>query len=69
LWYLKIYENTLKDQTHLFSVLLHEISHALGISHLNNQDSIMYTFNINNKIDLDQYDILAKQSLYDLPSQ
>jgi hypothetical protein len=59
-WYLKIDGNTPEEQVNLFSVLLHEIGHALGISHSNNQDSIMYPYN-DNKIELDRGDILAIQ--------
>jgi hypothetical protein len=61
-------DKTPKNQINLFNVLLYEIGHALGSSHSNDADSIMYAFYDDKKLESQADDILAMQSLYGTPS-
>ncbi len=55
-----IYEYT--DRADLERVLAHEFGHALGIGHVENPNSIMYSFNIGEGLDLTEEDQLALTS-------
>lgn len=52
-----IYEFT--DETELKRVLAHELGHALGIGHVENPDSIMYSYNIGESFTLTEEDVAA----------
>jgi hypothetical protein len=62
-WYPEIDGRTPENYINLFSVLLHEIRHVLGISHLNNADSILCVFCDDKKLQLQTDSVLAQQSL------
>lgn len=47
------------DQADLARVLAHEFGHALGIGHVENPDSIMYSFNIGEGLEPSEEDIAA----------
>lgn len=64
-FYYELNNRTGDDKVNLYKVLLHEIGHALGISHSLNQNAIMYAQYMNGyELDLDEDDVLAIQSLY-----
>ena len=48
-----------EDQADLARVLSHEFGHALGLDHVENPDSIMYSFNIGSGLDLSAEDVAA----------
>lgn len=52
---INIYE--FKNTEDLERVLVHEFGHALGLGHVENPDSIMYSFNIGEGLDLTEEDI------------
>jgi predicted Zn-dependent protease len=66
-WFPEMNDKTPENQINVFNVLLHEIEHALGLSHSNNAKSIMYAFYDDKKLELQADDILAIQSLYGSP--
>ncbi|XP_049816309.1 matrilysin-like [Schistocerca nitens] len=67
--YLEIDKNTPKHQTNLFEVLVHEISHSLGLQHSDVYGSMMYAYYNGSHLELSQDDIEAIQSLYGKVSQ
>lgn len=56
---INIFEFT--DMTELKRVLAHEFGHALGIRHVENPESIMYSYNIGSTVELSPEDIAALQ--------
>jgi len=57
---------TFEDRMELKRVLAHEFGHALGIGHLENAESIMYSYNIGNSLDLTDQDIAALKEVCEL---
>lgn len=66
-WSYSINKNVSVDQVSLFATLIHEIGHALGLSHSDVADSVMNAF-YSGKIELGNDDVLAIQNLYGKPS-
>jgi predicted Zn-dependent protease len=46
----------MKNVADLERVLTHEFGHALGLGHVENPDSIMYSFNIGEGLELSEED-------------
>lgn len=59
--------NSDRDKHNFYSVILHEIGHALGFEHSSNKDSIMYAFYNENLSTLNTDDIDAVQHAYGKP--
>ena len=53
-----------KDGTNLLAVLIHEIGHALGLSHSKDPTSVMHPAFVSAKLDLNVDDIEHVQILY-----
>lgn len=65
-WVLGTPEN--EDQIHLFTVILHESGHALGLDHTDNPDALMWPIYVGPR-GLHQDDIDGIQSLYGPPNE
>ncbi len=65
-WVLDIPEN--EDQIHLFTVVLHESGHALGLDHTDNPDALMWPIYVGVR-GLHQDDIDGIQALYGPPDE
>lgn len=63
-WTLKLRPNDDSQPIDLVSVAAHEIGHALGLPHLNNQDALMYTYYLKSHRFLHVDDIKAIRVLY-----
>jgi len=50
---------TFEDKDELTRVLVHELGHALGIGHVENPDSIMYSYSIGETLELSGEDLAA----------
>lgn len=50
---------TFEDKDELTRVLVHELGHALGIGHVENPDSIMYSYSIGETLTLSDEDLAA----------
>lgn len=50
---------TFEDKAELTRVLVHELGHALGIGHVENPDSIMYSYSIGETLTLSEEDLAA----------
>lgn len=65
-WSYTINSSIPSGQVSLFSTLVHEIGHTLGLSHSDVSDAVMYAF-YNGKSELNDDDILGIQNLYGKP--
>lgn len=65
-WSYSYDRNISLDQISLLATLTHEIGHALGLSHSDVVDSVMFAY-YNGKIELADDDILAIENLYGKP--
>lgn len=57
---------TFEDRMELERVLAHEFGHALGIGHLEDAGSIMYSYNIGNALTLTEQDVAALKEVCEL---
>lgn len=62
---IQIYEFT--DGVELRRVLAHEFGHALGMDHVENPESILYSFNIGTELELTPEDIAELRSVCRIP--
>ncbi|MGB4076146.1 MAG: matrixin family metalloprotease [Minisyncoccia bacterium] len=60
--------NEFKSRAELERVLTHEFGHALGIGHVENPESIMYSYNIGTDLVLSEEDIAALRGACELDS-
>jgi hypothetical protein len=68
-WYLGEPSDTPDGQTNLYTVLLHEIGHTLGVEHSANNKAVMYAYYKGDIFNLTQDDIWAIQYLYGIPER
>lgn len=54
---------TFDSREELTRVLVHEFGHALGIGHVEDPDSIMYSYSIGQSLELSEEDLLALQDV------
>ena len=57
---------TFEDEMELKRVLAHEFGHALGIGHVEDAGSIMYSYNIGDALELSEADLVALKQVCEL---